>query len=238
MDPTYVGDELELFRTARNWKAYLREVLGRYLNGNVAEIGAGIGATAEVLADNPSVKSWLCVEPDPQQVAKIELLIAEGKLPKYVTALASSIKEIPSVPTFDSIIYVDVLEHIEHDRTEVEEAAKRLAPGGRLVVLGPAWQFLFSEFDKSIGHYRRYTLSSLRQLMPAGVEETDAFYLDGVGFLASLANKMFLKQGMPTLSQIQTWDSLMVPVSRITDNITSRFIGRSVVIIWTKRKNG
>ena len=236
MHSTYVGHELELFRTARNWKAYLRDILRLYVIGHVAEIGAGIGATTEVLADNPLVKSWLCVEPDARQVAKIELQVAEGKLPNFVTARTASINDISSKPTFDSIVYVDVLEHIEDDVSELNEAAKRLVPGGKLVVLGPAWQFLFSEFDKSVGHYRRYTLSSLRKVAPPEVEELDAFYVDGVGFLASLANKIFLRQGLPTRDQINAWDGIMIPVSRITDRITSRFIGRSAVIVWTKRK--
>jgi hypothetical protein len=56
---------------------------------------------------------------------------------------------------FDSIIYIDVLEHIDADRDELERAANALQPGGFLVVLAPSHQWLYTALDKALGHYRR-----------------------------------------------------------------------------------
>lgn len=228
----YIGSELEIFQLARNWKAYLRRALAPFITGDVAEIGAGIGATARVLVTCRDVRSWLCVEPDRAQLDKVAALVASGDLPGSVRVLCGTLADLPAGPAFDAIVYVDVLEHIEDDRGELRTAMARLNPGGRIVVLSPAWQFLYSPFDKAIGHHRRYSLRSLRAVAPAASHEVAGFYLDGVGFLASLANKLLLRQDMPRTSQILLWDRVMVPVSRIADLFTRRLFGRSVVIVW------
>ncbi len=230
----YVGSELEIFRHAHNWKSYFRARLSEHIGGVVAEVGAGIGATTEALSDVDGVTRWECVEPDAGQMRKVEALAAAGRLPSYVVLREGTLSDIALKPAFDTILYIDVLEHIDDDKGELLEAAHRLKPGGRLVVLAPAWQFLYSPFDAALGHYRRYTLASLRSVAPAEVGEVAAYYLDGIGFLASLANKLILKQELPRPSQIRTWDTLMVPISRVTDLLTSRFFGRSVVIVWRR----
>ena len=61
-----------------------------------------------------------------------------------------------------------------------------------------------------------------------------AFYLDGVGMLASLANRAMLRQSLPTLRQVLFWDRVLVPLSRLLDPLTGRSFGRSVVTVWQK----
>ena len=102
------------------------------------------------------------------------------------------------------------------------------------MVLSPAYQFLYSEFDKAIGHFRRYTKPMLRALTPSGAKEQASFYLDAVGMMASTANKLMLRQAMPGRGQVLTWDRLMVPLSRLVDPLVGRSFGRSVVMIWLK----
>lgn len=75
---------------------------------------------------------------------------------------ATTLAALPRDSRFDTILYIDVLEHIADDRAELVEAARRLNPGGYLVVLSPAHQWLFTAFDAAIGHVRRYTAKSLR----------------------------------------------------------------------------
>lgn len=185
---SYIGKELELFREARNWKSYLRSVIGPYLTGRVAEIGAGIGSTAEALADAPAVSHWLCAEPDADQIRQIETLQEARRLPGHVVSQRGTVAELPAEPSFEAVLYVDVLEHIEDDRRELMEAAARTVSGGRIIVIGPAWQFLYGPFDKAIGHYRRYTTAMYRHIAPPGVTTERLFYLDSAGILASLAN--------------------------------------------------
>lgn len=229
----YIGSELELFEHANNWKAYFAKSIKPYINGDVAEIGAGIGGTTKTLCTGREA-SWLCFEPDTQMCGEISEKVQRRELPDNVKVINSILGDFDTEQTFDSIIYIDVLEHIERDQEEVRIAFSHLKPGGNLVILSPAHQFLFSPFDASIGHFRRYSKSSLRALKPIGAEEKAFFYLDSVGLLASTANKILLKQSMPKLSQINFWDKVMVPTSRLLDPLTFGALGKTVVGVWTR----
>ena len=139
---------------------------------------------------------------------------------------------MPPQEQFNTILYIDVPEHIENDRAEVAKAAQLLSPEGRVIVLAPAHQFLYSPFDRSIGHFRRYSLAGLRKLTPPGCCVATAFLLDSVGFFASLANRLILRLAMPTKAQIITWDRAIVPLSRLFDPITGFRFGKSAIIVW------
>ena len=90
-------------------------------------------------------------------------------LPRTVELLTGTIADILDRPQrFDAVLYIDVLEHIEDDRGELERATRLLREGGYLIVLSPAHQWLFSPFDEAIGHFRRYDRRSLGALQPAG----------------------------------------------------------------------
>src|SRR5690606_36346669 len=127
--------------------------------------------------------SWTCIEPDGYLVKELDEL--EAALPLRV--VRGDLSALRPVERFDTLLYIDVLEHIEDDRGEVERALARLRPRGHLVVLAPAHQALFSAFDESVGHYRRYDRRSLRALPHPGAELVDCRYLDSVGVLASYA---------------------------------------------------
>jgi len=133
------------------------------------------------------------------------------------------------------VLYIDVLEHIEDDAAEVAIAARRLEPGGHLVALSPAHQWLFSPFDAAIGHHRRYTAASCRNLTVPGLRLVTLRYLDSVGMLASAANKLLLRTSTPTKEQILLWDQFMVPMSRWLDPVIRHRLGKSILAIWQKQ---
>jgi SAM-dependent methyltransferase len=226
---SYVGSELELFRHARNWKEYYYRQIKAYLGESVLEVGAGMGGTTQVLC-RQSHQRWLCLEPDPQLVEALE---ADSVLPPLCEVQQGTINALPQNELFDTIIYIDVLEHIEDDYSEVNQAKSHLKIGGNLVVLSPAHQWLFSPFDGAIGHYRRYNETMYRRLSKANLTLTRVKYLDSVGLLASFSNR-WLKQSMPTLGQIKLWDTWMVPVSRLVDPIFRYKLGKSILGIWQR----
>jgi SAM-dependent methyltransferase len=231
---TYVGSELDLFAAATNWKSYCRAQIGPYLGSEVLEVGAGFGGTTRVYCRGTE-KRWVGVEPDPQLADRLAASIRDGSLPACCTAVTGTIADTADLPPFDSILYADVLEHIAEDKAEVAAAAERLVPGGHLIVLGPAHQWLFTPFDQAIGHYRRYTRPMLAALTPPSLEIVRNIYMDSVGLAASLANRLLLKQSMPTPRQIATWDKLMVRTSRLVDPLIGRNFGKSVLTVWRKK---
>jgi SAM-dependent methyltransferase len=225
----YIGNELDVFSHARNWKSYWVSVLRPYIVGDVLEVGAGLGVnTAQIY--NPNVRSIHCIEPDEALAAQLRSTVS-GK-----AAITVSVGTISSLPArlFDSILYIDVLEHIKDDKSELAGAIRLLRPGGRLIVLSPAHQALYSPFDKAIGHYRRYDRGSLRSCSPPLSRLERMSYLDCVGLIASTMNKLLLKQSLPTLRQILFWDNYLIPASKALDPWLRYAVGKSIVAVWVR----
>lgn len=225
----YVGNELALFLHATNWKTYWASRIRPFIRGRVLDVGAGLGATFDYLGD--AADQWTCLEPDPKLCEQFRARLATRVRPPHVLCGTSAVLEAEE--RFDTVLYVDVLEHIEQDRAELQSIMRHLEPGGSLIVLSPALPFLYSPFDKSIGHFRRYTSRTLSQVTPAGSTVKTWFYLDGIGVLASLFARV-ARRAAPTPAQVNTWDKAIVPVSRLTDSLTSRLFGRTIVMVWTK----
>jgi 2-polyprenyl-3-methyl-5-hydroxy-6-metoxy-1,4-benzoquinol methylase len=229
----YVGTELALFEKARNWKSYYGQLIQPFLKGSVLEVGAGIGATTQSLCDG-SQENWVCLEPDAELAAVIKQKIKLGQLPSCCTAQVGASADLPPQIRFDAIIYIDVLEHIENDHAELVGIIQYLKPSGYLLILSPAHQWLYTPFDKAIGHFRRYNKSSLRQAIPESLQCVALRYLDSVGMLASAGNSLLLKSAMPTAKQLQFWDRLMIPLSRLIDPLVGYRIGKTIVGVWQK----
>jgi len=229
----YIGKELAIFAHALNWKKYYASIIQPYFGKRLVEVGAGLGATTAVLCDGKQ-DEWICLEPDAVLRVEIDRLISERKLPESCRTQSGFVSDLNLSEHFDSFIYIDVLEHIENDRAELDSAAARLAPGGTLIVLSPAFNLLYSPFDKSIGHYRRYDKSMLKALTPSGCRLEKLIYLDSVGMATSLVNRFLLRQSMPTVDQILFWDRRILPFSRFFDPLLGFSVGRSIVGIWRK----
>lgn len=230
---SYVGSELELFSSAVSWKAYWASQISGYLGRTVIEVGAGIGATAEIFRDHQAEK-WISIEPDNVFCGVIKEKISEGRISGVCEVVNGTIGHLPADEQAETVIYIDVLEHIQDDAAELVEAARHLSDAGYLIVVSPAYNFLYSEFDKSIGHFRRYNKKELKSIVPSGLRVVSLRYLDSVGFFASFANKMFLKNSMPKPSQIAFWDKCMVPISRRVDPILGYGFGKTILGVFKK----
>jgi len=229
----YVGSELDIFAAAKNWKAYWSDRIRPYLSGDVLEAGAGIGSNTGVLSSGTSGR-WVCMEPDPDLLATLSGNVKRMTGSREYESVCGTLASLDENDMFDTIVYIDVLEHIEDDAAELSRAAQRLRPGGRVIVLSPAHQWLFTPFDAAIGHFRRYNRSSLRKASPPGLRTESIFYLDACGIAASSVNQLFLRQSMPTAEQIGMWDKWIIPASRVVDPIFGYGLGKSIVGIWQK----
>lgn len=230
---TYVGTELELFATAKNWKNYINILTRKYIKGDVLEVGAGIGSNTDLLCCSYH-HNWLCLEPDSKLFQVLERFIHLHYINNRF-AQNGTIDSLTKKQLFDTILYFDVLEHICKDREELVKASKHLKTEGHLIILAPAHQWLYTPFDAAIGHYRRYNKQRLEKILPTSIDVTKLIYLDSVGLLASLANKLILKQSQPTLQQISLWDKLMIPASKRLDRIINYQFGKSVLLIGRKK---
>ena len=131
MNSNYVGQELDTFAHARNWKRYWSREIGPYLAGDILEVGAGLGANTEFLLSD-RIASWVSLEPDPELAARTRSLLAErAELSKCAVQVGTT-GSIDQSARFDGILYIDVLEHIEDDRGALANLSRALAPGGYL----------------------------------------------------------------------------------------------------------
>jgi SAM-dependent methyltransferase len=228
----YEGGELDLFLAARNWKAYWSRKIRPHIGQTVLEVGAGFGSNTPYLYAG-SHRRWLCLEPDAALAARIPQHLSAHPWAHAIEIHVGTLQDIPIEERFDTLLYIDVLEHIEDDRAELRRALAHLAPGGRIVVLSPAHQWLYTPFDRAIGHFRRYTKASLRACTPPGARLLELYYLDAVGLLASSANRLLLQQSMPTPAQIVVWDRWLVTNSLWLDPLLGFNLGKTVVGVWT-----
>jgi SAM-dependent methyltransferase len=227
----YQGNELAIFEKADRWKAYWASQIRSWLSGNVLEVGAGIGANTQLL-QKEEFRQWTCLEPDARLLEQIPGRLKTQRRHRMIVGTTAM---LPKDYRADAILYIDVLEHIEHDAAELQHAAAHLNPGGALIVLSPAHQWLYSPFDVAIGHFRRYSKESLRGVAPPQLEEACVRYLDTAGIMTSFANRVLLRQSLPTQRQITTWDRWLVPVSTTVDPFLGYRVGKSVLGVWSRK---
>jgi SAM-dependent methyltransferase len=232
-DSTYVGQELELFASANNWNKYLQYHLKDYIKGDVLEVGAGIGTKTNFLF-NHNVKSWVCLEPDAKLASQINHNIAQKLISSYCSVQIGTIENISKEKKFDTILYIDVIEHLEDDNSELNKAVEMLNRDGVIIVLVPAHNYLYSRFDKEIGHYRRYNKVMFKKFKFENAKINKLIYLDSFGLIGSFLNKI-LSQQYPTTKQIWMWDKILVSLSRVFDRLTNYTLGKSLLAILEKK---
>lgn len=226
----YLGDELELFQHAMNWKSYWSSVVAPYVAGQVLDVGSGLGVNAPFLL-NHNVTGYTFLEPDQDLLARTPT----SALPTHIAqrSIAGTTKDLCGV-RYDTLAYIDVLEHLADPADELKRAMNLLTTGGHIVIVVPAFQFLYGPFDKAIGHFRRYDRRSLRHILPSDARIIRMRYLDSAGLLLSLGNTLLLRRSTPTSGQIAFWDRRIVPVSRLSDRLFGYTFGRSLVAILRK----
>src|SRR5258708_6468764 len=190
MTTAYVGSELDVFANAINWKHYVARHLRTFIRGDVLEVGSGIGSMTQVLCGG--ARHWTCLEPDANLSARARILLDRTAM--NCEFRVGTLDALRQDETFDTILYMDVLEHIADDRKELNRAALHLRPSGALCAVAPAHPMLYSKFDRAIGHVKRYTKKTLSAAGPSGLRLERLRYLDWCGLLAS-AGHWFLLRG-------------------------------------------
>jgi hypothetical protein len=229
----YSGEELEVMSLAHNYRRYWMSKLPSLpIDSHVLEVGAGIGSNVVQLLEMFNKVSL--IEPDKGQEAilrdKFKNQVKTGKLDIY-----SGYHEMLSSDKFDLILYIDVLEHIESDLIELQLASSKLQSDGRLFLVVPAFQALFSNYDRKLSHHRRYSKKSLRCVTPSNLEIESLFFLDSVGLLGVALNRILHNTNLSQVV-VRVWDVILIPVSKVLDHfIFKHSFGKSIVLIAKKK---
>ena len=222
----YDGFELEHFDSALNFRKYQVSLISKYINGNFVEVGAGKGGLVPYY--KKLVKNITLLEPEKNLFNILKKKFNSKKI-KIKNHTVDKLKNY-----YDTIIYYDVLEHIKKDLSEVSIASKKLKKNGYLIISVPAYQAFYSEFDKSVGHFKRYNKKDFIKIgKRTNLKIVKLVYYDSIGFLFLVLNKILPLKQTNLKNKIFLWN-LLIPISKLIDFLTFKTFGKSLLCIFRK----
>jgi len=215
-------DILEALESAHNYNEYLTRLVRQATESrDLIDFGAGIGTFSKRLRS--AGYHVTCIEPDPLQRQELR---EQG---------FESFDSIVSIPNDSAsfIFSLNVFEHIEHDAVAIREVRQKLKPGGTLLIYVPAFECLWTSLDDKVGHYRRYTKTTLRRLVEEeGFAIERARYADCLGFIAALVFRLLNRSASTlTATAIRIYDRFLFTPSRLLDKLFGRWFGKNVYVL-------
>jgi 2-polyprenyl-3-methyl-5-hydroxy-6-metoxy-1,4-benzoquinol methylase len=207
------------------------DLLDPHIGENVLEVGAGLGLiTQNLLQRNRTVTA---LEPDGQLFAQLDTSVRDPKAKKFNTTLELWNHESIISPRFDSILYINVLEHIENDIEELRRASEHCNHNGKIVVFVPSGPALYGTMDWMSAHFRRYQKKELEQVaISAGLKIHKCEYFDVVGKLPYLLMYRALRRTNLGSSSVGIYDKVIVPLSaKVPQFLTNKLGGKNLILI-------
>jgi SAM-dependent methyltransferase len=237
-DLDYSGRDLEAMSWAVNYHRWILKIFEPYLGQRLVEVGAGTGSFSELLLElRPD--SLALVEPSPAMyqrlTERLKIINTTTQIATYPTTFKKSFEQIRLTHQPDSIIYVNVLEHIADDEAELRIINQTLDNGGRVFLFVPALSWLFGPFDKLIGHHRRYSLAELvGKCTAAGFLVRRADYFDFFGVLPWWIKYRVCKSDQLGSGAVQLYDRLVVRIATVLESFLRPPIGKNIVLVAEK----
>ena len=222
----YEGKDLESMSFAQNYHNWIYENIETELGNKIAEIGSGVGNFTEFLLRNDHARID-AYEP----CTKMHLNNKFSKNPR-VNCINSNFELVSKSCDYkyDSVIFINVLEHIQQDLDAIKNAYNITRPGGKLIIFVPALQFLYSKFDRSIGHYRRYQKSELTKLVQnASFKIMSCKYFDSIGIVPWFVFMKVMGRGLSSRNTF-TYDTFVVPWLKILEKKISPPLGKNILL--------
>ncbi|MDH4316871.1 MAG: class I SAM-dependent methyltransferase [Desulfobulbaceae bacterium] len=230
----FFAEDLELMSAATNYLDWQVEVVKPYLCGRQLEIGAGVGNFSKKLACG--AVSHLAIEPDEFCFRKLQENIVGAGNVKALQIRSEQLSGQPGIPSeYDSIVALNVLEHIENDGSALQSWGEMLSVGGHIVLLVPAGEWLYGEIDRKLHHYRRYSKQRVIKLVKeAGLRVVKMKYMNCVGMWAWFWNNKVMKSSSQDSGQIFVFDKLIVPWLRRIESFCAPPFGQSLFVVLGK----
>ncbi|MEP7146053.1 MAG: class I SAM-dependent methyltransferase [bacterium] len=201
----------EQMQKATNYNQWTYELFEKYIKGDVLEVGCGVGSFTKLITEQSNFDSLYCID-----ISKpaIDLMKNKNSGPK-IRIECIDLMDIEG--KFDLIICMNVMEHVEDDKSFFKKSLSLLKPGGVLFLLVPSHKFLYSNFDVAAGHFKRYTKDIMNSLeIPANVKLVSQYYFNLIGALGYWVVYKALKSNNinDTEGEIGLFDKYIVPVSK------------------------
>jgi glycosyltransferase involved in cell wall biosynthesis/phospholipid N-methyltransferase len=221
-----LAGSLESLDRAKHYAGWIYSMIDPYLGKDVLEIGAGHGTFTDLLLDGRNVTA---TDLSPRCVDILERRFRDT--PEVAVKLCDVSTEF-DLGLFDSVVMINVLEHVDEDVKVVRRVRDALRPGGHLIVFVPAFEGLYSEFDRRVGHRRRYRRPGLGAVSErAGLVNIQLKYVNSVGFFVWW---LFAKQLGRTPTHglvVKIFDVAVVPLLRALEQRWTPPLGQSLLLI-------
>jgi len=222
----YDGFELDTFDAAKKFRNYQIYYLKSYIKDPFLEVGAGKGGLTNLY--EKFTKDITLLEPD----NKLFQILKKKFKRKKIKIKNQTIDKIKF--KYQTIIYFDVLEHIKDDLKEVKVASKKLKKSGNLIFNVPAHQLFYNEFDKAVGHFKRYNKKDFQDIeKKTDLKIEKLIYYDSIGLLFLILNKIFRLKKTNLKNKIYFWN-ILIPLSKIIDKLTFNKFGKSLLCVFKK----
>lgn len=213
------------------------ETILPYTHSRILEIGSGIGNISSqfVTSGIPITLSELDGEYCSRlhhRFDKEQLVRGIHQLDLVHPSFESVYKEL--LGRFETVFALNVVEHIEDHARAISNARSLLSDNGRLIILVPAYMFLYNEIDRGLGHFRRYTKSAVKQLFSDGFDIVHTQYFNLAGILGWLFSGGIFHNKTLTAGPLSIYNKL-VPLFKLADSLTFHQIGLSVIAVGQKK---
>lgn len=229
----YHGDDLEALSTLRRYRQWIIDEFASYLDGRVAEIGAGIGNYSEELLSH--VDHLDMIEPAERPARMLADRMASKTGVRLIVSTAEAWAAQAQGAEYDAVVMINVLEHIRDDQAMARHVLDSLKPGGHFLLFVPALMWLFSKLDALHGHYRRYELDGLTHLLTdAGFVIEKAKYVDVLGVLPWLVINKWMGQTVFKPGMISVYDRFGIPLTRSVERLLRFPLGKNILLVARK----
>jgi SAM-dependent methyltransferase len=199
------------------------------------EIGSGIGnITRKVIED---ANLLVGIEPNAHCANVLRDSLENDTRFHLVERMVEECNSIDMIKyNFDTILCVNILEHVKDDTNLVSQFKEWLIPNGRVLILVPAIQLAYGPIDASVGHFRRYNKNKMINLIrTAGFNLERIYYSNLFGLLGWIFNARVRKSIKQSDSQIKFFDSFVPVISKIEKRIPPP-LGLSLIAIAKREK--
>jgi len=223
---------------AVNYHRWILDVFRPFMGKRIVEIGAGAGSLSKMLLEfQPEYLAAL--EPSANMFPELQRTLSQTEHTGAATAYQLTLEALHSgnvlAASPDTIVYINVLEHIENDGRELELAFSLLSPGGRILIFVPALQALMSRMDRQFGHFRRYSRPELVQKgKAAGFRVLLSHYFDGLGVIPWWLKFRILKSTTMEPGAVRLYDNWVVPFARTIESMVPPPLGKNVIFAAEK----
>ncbi|HVV05015.1 MAG TPA: class I SAM-dependent methyltransferase [Puia sp.] len=222
---------------ADKFNEWMFDAIRPYIAGKTLEIGSGIGNISAILVRH-QLPLYVSDHTD-EYTARLRSRFAGTAPIKGVLSIDLVEKNFDTVHadivgTFDTVFALNVIEHIEDDHLAIRNCYRLLKPGGRVVILVPAWPALYNRLDKGLEHYRRYSSTTLRQLLSGPFEVTEMRYFNLAGIGGWWLTGTLLRRKVIGEGRAKVYNRL-VPLFRLADKLSFHRMGLSLVAVGEKK---